>query len=123
MQIGRVAAEFMNEQRETLVEVLAKYVMATEPDLTELGGLTDSPKKIQQLYREINNYIDWLCHSLNNGEPVNGIEMTLTLPSNFYAAAFDFIKQEWVLKHLSPDVAEELKIYLDYLINHLYHSS
>lgn len=123
MQICRIAADWLDDNRKILVEVIGKSLLAKDSNLTKIGGLADSPEKVQQFYGSLYKYIDWLCRSLIHGEPVNEVDITLTLPRKVYAAAFDLMKREWVSNNLSGNVAEELEAYLDFLINQLSSSS
>jgi energy-coupling factor transporter ATP-binding protein EcfA2 len=120
MRVSEIAAEWLDRNRETLVRASADYALATDSSLTSLGGSADSQEKIKRFHGNIDDYIDWLCYSLNLGMPIplDEVEITPILPDSAYAAAFNFINREMVSNKLSDKVAEELEAYINYLITY-----
>ncbi|MBP5974634.1 caspase family protein [Brasilonema sp. CT11] len=120
MQASKIAAEWLDRNRETLVKASADYALATDSSLTFPGGSADSQEKIKRFHGNIDDYIDWLCYSLNLGMPIplGEVEITPLLPDSAYAAAFNFINREMVSNKLSDNIAEELEAYINYLITY-----
>ncbi|HEY9675042.1 MAG TPA: hypothetical protein V6D11_26610 [Waterburya sp.] len=120
IQSSQRARNWLNEQCDTLIEDAANYVFNRDHDLKNIDFNADSGERLNQLYKDIRNYMKWLNHSLKLGEPIplNKINIKPSFPRSTYALAFNFIKQERVSNQLSDQVAEELENYLNYLINH-----
>jgi DNA repair exonuclease SbcCD ATPase subunit len=75
---------------------------------------------VKQFVQDIKNYIDWICYSLPNGGPLpmNKLGITTVLPVSAYVDIFELIKNK-SCQELNEKVAEELKLYLDHLIEEL----
>jgi predicted transcriptional regulator len=120
---SRTAAEWLKKNKEILISLLKKVAFVTLSEdfsITKAGRPVESPDKVQRFLWDIDDYIDWLYSSLELGTiiPLEDTALTPTLPSSVYATAFNFIKEKAV-RDLSDGVAEELEIFLNYLINYL----
>jgi uncharacterized caspase-like protein len=117
-QICQKAAQWLDVNREILINEATQYVFARDFSLKELDRSRSSLQKVQQLYWDIDDYIDWICHSLENGQPIplDKVDITPTLPNNDYTEAFTFIRQR-IASKLSNNLTKKLELYLNYLIS------
>ncbi len=106
-------------QSVTVLDAIARQSKSVRVHLAKSDGSTDSLEKVEQFYEDINKYMLWLYYSLTHGLPLE-VNITPTLPISAYVAAFKFIKQELIIGKLPDDVAKELIIYLDYLIERFF---
>jgi len=110
IQSCQQGVKWLEEHREELVQDVAQC------DGLALNYSTDT----QQFKWDVDDYIDWLCYSMNLGKPIplEEYEIIPLLPSGDYVKAFIFVKQKAVSSQISPDGFEAIEAYLDYLINH-----
>jgi hypothetical protein len=119
LRASQLVLQWLDDNQEILVKVAAQYAIDRDYNLAKSDGSTDSLEKVEQFYEDINKYMLWLYYSLTRGLPLE-VNITPTLPISAYVAAFKFIKQELIIGKLPDDVAKELIIYLDYLIERFF---
>lgn len=106
-------------------KLAAKWLARSQQDFVKEASeraLDSNPQEINQLIQDIENYIDWICCSLPNGGPLpmDKLGITTTFPVSTYVDTFELIKDK-SCQELNEKIAEELKLYLDYLIEKLVH--
>ncbi len=123
MQLAQIAADWLVSNQESLAQLMVEYSISMISKSENLNCYSQTPEEMQKVYGDYNRYIDWLRDSLLRGQPIDErleipLKYPLTLSREVYAATFEFIKQEWMPNQVSDDVFDELKRYLDYLINY-----
>ena len=122
MQLAQISADWLSSNQESLAQIIAEYAIACSTH-EDTCNATSSPEAIHRVYADVNRHLDWLRDSLLQGQPIDErleipLKNPLALAKDSYAEAFEFIRQEWLPEKLPDESFNELKRYLDYLINY-----
>ena len=116
IHLSRMAAEWLTDNQEVILDLLNKGNSGKNKDLVQVDNHLDSV--------EMSKYISWLHDSLLYGQPLDVIFEVPTEPlKTLYIEAFESFKQESSLTDISDNIIGELTLYIDYLIGYLRDSS
>lgn len=122
MQLAQISADWLSSNQEALAQIIAEFAIACS-SLSEDSSNALCSEEIQNVYTDVNKYLDWLRDSLLRGQPLAErleipLKKPLALPKDSYAEAFEFIRQEWLPEKISDESFNELESYLVFLINY-----
>lgn len=123
----REAATWLADNRENLAKAAVQHVLKEHPELKNSGEAVDSPEKIKRLSWDIDDCLDITSRYLARGEApellLRGItdEPALTVVEP-YVRVLEFIRDHKIseaesVKEISGRASEELRGYLNYIIN------
>lgn len=102
----REAAEWLATKQELLKSVGGDAALKKNPEIKAPGGFADSPEKVEQFYRDIDNYLSVIHYYLSQSkkpQPLYEGAIKLALPIPIYLDAFTFIIEQVIPDLLSSD--------------------
>jgi hypothetical protein len=116
------AMDWLKANRKALAQEAAKAALREHDNQPTAGRDADYSEKVEQFTKDIRKYLQLLYYCLEEGtwnlldQAIQETVIPLNLESKFYVKALIFIKEQRVVQELPPEVAKELTLCLDYLI-------
>jgi hypothetical protein len=121
MQTYQLAAEWIDTNRQELVDSAFLYVKREKPNLLLELSIGRNGYSEGEIKRVIDDYIDWIQYSLYQGQPLDLDEINITpkFSVDIYVEAFSFIKRERAAQELPEPAADELGAFISSLVAYL----
>ncbi len=111
MKTQRIAADWLIENRVTLVDDIVKSI------LDNAVNHTQNDKDL--VSQGVDKYINWLYENLLRGQPdISKLQAPIVFSGSIYAQAFESFAQKLVSYKLSSEVIKKIRLYLNLLLHY-----
>lgn len=116
LEVGRAASAWLDKNIAQLAKSAGKRALNRCPEIKS----TASPEQIDDFYFSLEQFLEQISHSLSWGRYniLDSPEIPLVFDSHAYEVAFNLI-QEMLPSHLHKEIIEQIKDYINYLIQRL----